>query len=342
MANISKIKSRFFPKLKTKKRYGYLGFGQRYALILIIPSIALFLFFNIYPIGYTVYLAFTDAKSVLGTHNFIGLENFAKLFTSPTEAPRFTNALYKTLLFVGISVPLKVVVGVILALFFTSTYIYGRRLLRGLALTPWALPILLSMAAWKTILSPVGGPLPAIHFIFVSGIDYLIKGSAYNITQVAYVIARQGFPFNPLGKEWDAFLSYNMIEVWLAYPFIMTVVLGALASIPREMIEAALIDGASYLDRVKYVILPQIFRPLIFATLLTTGASFQAFMIPLLLNDGGPGRKNEVLLLYGYHKAFIDNEYGFATAIFLIVVVILAIYYIIALKITGLARRAGE
>jgi len=76
--------------------------------------------------------------------------------------------------------------------------------------------------------------------------------------------------------------------MWLAYPFIMTVTMGAIASIPRELIEAAYIDGASAWLRFRKVMLPQVIRPILFATILTTGSSLQAFMIPLLINSGGP------------------------------------------------------
>ena len=83
-----------------------------------------------------------------------------------------------------------------------------------------------------------------------------------------------GHKFLILNNEWDAFILYNIVEMWLAYPFIMTVTMGAIAGIPKEIIEATYIDGASVWLRFRKVLLPQVMRPVLFATVLTTGASY--------------------------------------------------------------------
>jgi arabinogalactan oligomer/maltooligosaccharide transport system permease protein len=130
--------------------------------------------------------------------------------------------------------------------------------------------------------------------------------------------------------------------MWLAYPFVMTVTMGAIASIPKEYIEAAYIDGSNIFTRFRKIMFPIISRPIFFAAILTTGASLQAFMIPLLINNGGPtaflsflnfptalGNSNEVIVLYGYNRAWLDQQYGLATASFLIAVLILLVFAIL-------------
>ena len=238
------------------------------------------------------------------TMRFIGLENFGKLFTDP----RFVYSLYKTAIFVATSVPLKLLTGVALAFLYSSPLVWGRKVLRGLILAPWAIPILLSGLTWRFLFNPNG------QLGKMLGLDI------YNY-------------------EWDAFLVYNLFEAWLAYPFIMTVTMGALAGVSKDLVEASYIDGASTFTRLRRVVLPLISRPLMFATILTTGASLQAFMVPLLLNNGGPtktisipglgtrsGNVNEFLILFGYNRVSIDKDYGYAAATYLVIVLILLVY----------------
>ncbi len=308
-------------------------FPVKVALILIFPSIFLFLFFNLWPIAYSISLAFTNANNINifnpkaeNPLRFIGLENFYKLL----HDAGFYYSLYKTLLFVATSVPLKLAVGVMLAFLFTSPLIAGRKIMRGLLLAPWALPVIMSIMVWRGLFDPSSGPIAGL-FAALTGRDF----SIYR-------------------HEWDAYLAYNIVEMWLAYPFIMTVTLGAITGVPREVIEASLIDGAGWWSRFRHIILPQISRPLWFATILTSGASLQAFLVPMLLNDGGPVkivstfvgkafvRVNDMLMLFGYHRAFMDGEYGYAAAFYLIVVLILAVYMYVWFRISGMYKGVGE
>jgi arabinogalactan oligomer/maltooligosaccharide transport system permease protein len=238
------------------------------------------------------------------TMRYVGLENFKKLFADP----RFVYSLYKSAVFVATSVPLKLLVGVALAFIYSSPLVWGRRVLRGLILAPWAIPILLSGLTWRFLFNPNG------QLGKMLGLDM------YNY-------------------EWDAFIVYNLFETWLAYPFVMTVTMGALAGVSKDLVEASYIDGASAFTRLRRVVLPLISKPLMFAAILTTGASLQAFMVPLLLNGGGPtkpisipglgtrsGNVNEFLILFGYNRVSIDKDYGYAAATYLVIVLLLLVY----------------
>lgn len=292
-------------------------FPAKIALILVVPSLLLFIFFNIWPIAFSVYLAFTNANHI-NVYNpdyparplmFIGLNNFIQLFNDPA----FYYSLLKTLLFLGTSVPLKILIGVGLAFLFSSPLIYGRKIMRGLLLTPWALPAILSVMIWRGVLDPRYGPVTQF-FSFIIGRPFQAVGTVMN--------------------EWDSFLAYNVIEAWLAYPFIMTVVGGAISGIPKEIIEASIVDGAGIFSRTTKIVLPLIMRTVAFVAVLTSGASLQAFLIPFVLNDGGPmirfmGKlifSNDLLLLYGYHRFMRDYEWGYAASFYLIVVLILSVY----------------
>jgi len=251
---------------------------------------------------------------------FVGIDNFAKLFNDT----RFYNALYKTLLFVATSVPLKVALGVSLAVFYSSNLVLGRKAIRALLLVPWAMPFLLSALSWRIMFNPAAGPVAKI------------------------------LGLNMVTNEWHAFIIYNLFEAWLAYPFIMTVTQGALRGVPKDVIEAAYIDGASVFYRFRRIILPLVSKPLMVATILTTGASLQVFLIPIVLNGAGPtgaicipfigctsGPLNEMLLVLGYNKVTSGTEggeYGYAAAIYLVIVLIILAYVAVWFK---LSRRIG-
>ncbi|WP_276813581.1 carbohydrate ABC transporter permease [Desulfurococcus amylolyticus] len=249
---------------------------------------------------------------------FIGLENFKKLFYDP----RFYNSLYKTMLFVATSVPLKVGFGVLLALFYSSELLRGRRIMRALIIVPWAMPFLLSALTWKFLFIPNG--------------------------QLGQLLG-----LNMNNREWDAFLVYNLFETWLAYPFIMTITQGALGGVPKEVIEASYIDGANAFTRLRKVIFPLIKKPVLVASISTTGASLQAFLVPLTLNGAGPtgyicapfvgctaGYMNEMLIVFGYYRVIIDQEYGYAASVYLVILAIILVYVTLWLKL--LMEKGGK
>ena len=279
------------------------------AFLLIIPGLLVFLFFNLYPIAYSVYLAFTNANfyNIMGKYSIIGLENFQKILFHPNT--RFYYSLGRTVLFVLTSVPLKVAFGIALAVLLNSAVIRGRAFFRSLLIFPWTLPAVLSILMWRGLFNMDFG---AINKILMS----------------------IGFPaINWLNDTLNAFIAYNIVEVWLAYPFMMTVVLAALQSVPPELYDSAQIDGAGRLQRLRYITLPLIFRPLWFATILTSNASFQAFLVPYLLNGGGPARTNEFVILYGYKEAFQIGEFGYAAAFMVIISLIIMAFMYVGMKV---------
>jgi len=288
---------------------------SRIAFLLIIPSLIIFLFFNLYPIIYSVFLAFTNAEftNIAGRYSFIGMENFAKLLFHPNT--RFYYVLGRTALFVVTSVPLKVLFGLGLAVIFNSRLIKGGKILRSLLILPWTIPAMLSILVWR-------------------GLFNLDFGAINQMLQ------SWGFPrVNWLQDTTNAFIVYNIVEVWLAYPFMMTVILAALQSVPPELYDSARVDGAGTWQRLRYITLPLIFRPLWFATILTSSASFQAFLVPFVLNGGGPARTNEMVMVYGYKEAFQLGNYGYAAAFMVIISLIVTAFMLAGMKA---GKMAGE
>lgn len=287
------------------------------ALALIIPGMTAFLFFNIYPILYSIYIAFTNAK--LGNFpiqapnaealTFVGLENFKWALGDP----KFRSAFVWTWGFVATSVTLKVIVGILLSVLYNNKYVKGKFFYRALLIIPWALPLLFSVMVWRFMFDPVVGPINIILK------DIGISNPPDWMTSVTW-----------------GFVALNLIEVWLAYPFMMTVITSALQSVPDTLIEAAIIDGASYWQRLTRVVIPIVSKPIAFATILTSAASFQYFLVPFIYNAGL--FEDRFLLLYGYRKAFGSSvpHYGRAAAILLIATIVLAVYMFVNMRITKL------
>jgi len=261
-------------------------------------------------------LSFTDAwfGNINFSFKFIGLANYQRLLSG--VGTLFYYSLGRTFLFVGTSVSLKVLWGLALAIIFNSQFIVGRRVFRSFLILPWTLPAVLSILAWRALFYyPVG----AIDTIFQS----------IGLPQV-----------NWLGNATNAFIAYNIVEVWLAYPFMMTVILAALQSVPPSLYDASRVDGASSWQRLRYITLPLIWRPMLFATILTSSSSFQTLLIPYLLNGGGPSNTNLMVMLWGYQQAFqnfyIPGMMGQAAAFFMLISLIILAFMFIGLKVGGI------
>lgn len=288
------------------------------ALFLILPGIAAFLTFNLWPIVYSIYIAFTNAQ--LGNFpiestkqlQFVGLENFKWALSDE----KFRRAFLWTWIFVLTSVTLKVFSGIFLSILYNNKYVKGKLLYRSLLIIPWALPLLFSITVWRFMFDPVFGP-----------INIVLKSLGIST------------PPNWINDPLWGFIALNVIEVWLAYPFMMTVITAALQSVPDTLIEAAIIDGATYWQRLRHVVIPIISKPIAFATILTSAASFQYFMVPYLYNAGL--FEDKFILLYGFRRAFgASPHYGRAAAIMVIATLVLAVYMYINVKITKLQEGA--
>ncbi|MGC9049844.1 carbohydrate ABC transporter permease [Pyrobaculum sp.] len=302
--------------------------------LLIIPGLLLFLFFNIWPIVYSIYISFTNAnirnfpppppwapeelRQARQPPDYVGLSNYASIFAGPASAG-FLGAVLWTLIFVVLSVPAKVALGTFVGLLMSSDKVLGRSLMRALLIVPWALPLILSVVAWRYVFDPTYGV----------------------VNQWLYYLGVSKPPDWFVNKDY-AYAAMVVIEAWLAYPFIMTVVIGALANVPRAAYEAAYIDGAGRWTIFSRITLPLIKRPLIYATVMTTAASLQFFLVAYLWNF--IQLYDRFVLAYGFYWAFGSpfREYGLAAAVLTTSALIISVFMILAIRLTGLMRGMYE
>ncbi|WP_420182113.1 carbohydrate ABC transporter permease [Haloarcula sp. KBTZ06] len=274
------------------------------SLLLVLPGLFVFSAFMLFPVLYLLGISFTNADPAnlfagegvvavltFGDALFVGLENYADVLTDG----QFWNSFGVTWLFVATSVTLKIGASLAIALIVTSELVRGKRVLRSLIIFPMGLPPIFTITVWRGIFSSAEFGL----------MNQLL--TAFGASSVAWLSGR-----------WTAFVAYNVTEAWLAYPFMVIITVSALQDVPEELHEAAVVDGAGFLARFAHITLPSIKRPVLFASILTSAASFQQFLIPFVFNQGGPARANELIVVYGYREALSFQQYGRGAAISII------------------------
>lgn len=274
------------------------------ALLLNGPSLAGLLLILAYPVLYAGYLALHEVSVRQlreGTFPFAGLANFVRLAGDPV----FWLALRHTLLFVGVSVVLEVVLGLAVALVASDRRVGLGRVTRALILLPWGVPPVVNGLLWS--------------FIFNAQYGYL--------NRVLLALGLVEAPVNWLGDGRLAMLAVIAAYVWRTTPFNILLYHAALQGIPPELYEAAHVDGASPWQRLWLLTLP-LLRPIVTVTLvLRTTFGVAVFDEILAITQGGPGNDTWVAAWYTYRTAFqppFDLGLGAASAWVLTVLVGLA------------------
>jgi len=272
--------------------------------------------------GVLVFVPFTVGAGMSLFHHeggrwtFIGLSNFTSILASreqPLWAPlSFYFTLVVTALWTFANVGLHVLIGGALALCLRDPLLKLRGVYRMLLIVPWAVPNYITALIWKGMFhrqfGAVNGLLAAV-------------GAA---------------PVSWFSRFWTAFAANLATNVWLGFPFMMVVTLGALGRIPRELEEAAALDGATRWQRLRHVILPLLWPAMLPSVLLGAIWTFNMFNIIFLVSGGEPDGATEILVSQAYRWAFTrGHRYGYAAAYAVLIFVVLAIQ-------TALVRRAGE
>lgn len=266
--------------------------------IFTLPALLLVLALIIYPLIFTIQLALTDAsRSTTRASNPIGLENFTTLLT---DTERFWPAVGRTLYFTGAGLIIETICALGLALLLRKAF-RGQSIVRTAILLPLvATPVAVGMM-WMLIFQP------SIGFANVF-IDW-------------FGIPAQGWLSDP-----DQTLSTLIfIDVWQWTPMMALILLAGLASIPEEPEEAALVDGASWFQRLIYVTIPML-KPAIFAAVLLRAIdSLKTFDILYATKGAGGGSNHEAetLNVLAYSYSFDYQDYGIASAVLILFLILI-------------------
>lgn len=236
---------------------------------------------------------------------WVGLENFQALYSDR----KFWKALVNTFWWTLGSVFFQFFLGLGLALLLNQAFL-GRRLVQALVFLPWAVPTFLSALTWAWLFNPVIGPLP--HWLAALG----ILSEPYNILA------------DPKIAMWGPITA----NVWFGIPFFAITLLAALQSIPGELYEAAAIDGASPWQSFSKITLPFL-APMIAITVMLRTIWIANFAdLIFVMTGGGPANSTQILSTYIFTTAFRKLDFGYASAIAVVLLLLLLAYASILMK----------
>ncbi|GAA3165897.1 carbohydrate ABC transporter permease [Nonomuraea roseoviolacea] len=273
--------------------------------LLILPALLGFVSFKAYPILAALYISLTSGAGAART--FVGLDNYVRLVNDPL----FWTALWNTALILVVQVPIMLLLALVLALGLNSPLLR----LRGLWRLGVFMPSLTGLVAYgvmfSVILSKDSGLLNwVLGFFGVDAIDWL--GSPF-WARIAIVIA----------LTWH-YTGYNAV-----------IYLAGLQSIPKELYEAAMVDGAGAVRRFWSITVPQLRPILLLTVVLSTIGTLQLFDEPFVITGGGPDNSTLTISLYLYENGFRYFDFGYAAAIAYALTLIVAGFGLLQLKLTG-------
>jgi arabinogalactan oligomer / maltooligosaccharide transport system permease protein len=237
----------------------------------------------------------------LGADKYVALDNFIQILTARGGSLLSTGSFYVvllvTILWTVLNVFFHVVLGVALALLLSRPILRLKAFYRVLLIIPWAVPSYVTALAWKGMFNR--------QFGAVTGIIFAVNDALGTSLEPISWFAR--FP--------TSFAANLATNVWLGFPFMMVVTIGALTAVPDDVLEAAKVDGATRWQRLWLVTLPMIRPSLLPAVTMGAVWTFNMFNVVYLVSGGEPDGSAEILVTEAYRWAFTRNaQYGYAGA----------------------------
>ncbi len=264
---------------------------RSFITFLVLPSFVLLMAVVAFPFLYNVFLSFGNMNLMrIRDWELIGVRQYVKIFTERTE-PGFYEIFVKTIIWTGVNVFFHVALGVFLALLLNAQ-LKGKAIYRTLLILPWAIPQYIVALTWRGMFNYEYGAINQIitRYLHLSAVEWLRSPT-------------------------EAFLACILTNVWLGFPFMMVVALGAMQSIPHELYEAADIDGAKWYHKLRTITLPLIKPVMIPSITLGVVWTFNSLNIVWLVsNTGEPSDKTHILVSFVYKAAFNFYSFSYAAA----------------------------
>ena len=274
--------------------------------LLVLPSAFLIISILILPIFYIAWASIHRFDN-LAIGGFIGLRNFISIFNNET----IHSSIYRGFANTFLALSIAIIFGIISSLWIFSkkgTFAYFLELL---SLIPWFTSFIVTALTWRWLINFDFGP-----------INYILKSNnlpALNILEIPY----------------QAFLALSFIMAWRTTGYVMILVLSGLKSLSTEMLEAAKVDGTSYMQSLFYIIFPNIKPQIILAFIMITLSNINNSTIPLAFSGGGPVSATDTVALQIYKLAFMDFTFDRAATLSII---LLLINFVIILFYMGVMR----
>ncbi|MFC7375422.1 carbohydrate ABC transporter permease [Brachybacterium sp. GCM10030268] len=270
------------------------------------PTLMVMLVLMVVPIAMVVWYSFQDSAVTIPSTEFVGFENYGQVLSDGT----FWKATSNTAIFAGVSVIAHFVIGIAFATLLNSELLSPgvRAVSRTVFILPWLFTVAVVAVLWRMLLNPSGI------------VNYLITTLGITESSVEW-----------LSNSATALPVITFINIWCGYPFFMVSLLAGLQGIPKDLYEAARVDGAGLAQQFVNVTLPQL-RPIILAmAILDFIWTTQQFALIWMTTGGGPVDATEMLSTYTYKLAFSEYDFSAASAsavVVLLLSMILAVLYV--------------
>ena len=272
-------------------------------VVLLLPWAIVYAVFYDFPFVFSFTLGFLSYNPLaVEKTSWVGVDNFARLFTDP----RFARALRNTLVFVLGTVPLTTIGALGIAILLRGR-IAGKSLFKAGFFLPSIISMVVISLLFKLFYAPNGGLNQALSLLGLGGHGWLTDPTT-------------------------ALPAIMVMDVWAAMGYYAIIFDAAFAGIPKELYEAAELEGAGFRATLRYVTVPML-RPVIsFVLVINTIRSFQIFIEVFVMTQGGPLGSTDTLVLYLYEAAFRHLDYGYASAIAYAVFVLSGVFSIFAIR----------
>ncbi len=286
-------------KLKTKKKIIPWLYG--------LPAIILIGMIIVFPIIYTGYISFTNMNLFhWSNYKFIGFENYKRALFKVDSG--FLSALGTTIIWTVLNMIIQVVASYFIALGLNTEGLKRKRLYKTLLMFPWAMPAYVSILLWK-----VG-----------------IYNSEFGLFNKLLSIL--GFDkVNLLASNFSAFIACMVLNLWMAFPFMIMMIDGALQSIDKSYYESARLDGAGFWQQNLKITIPAMKGIVAPAVIMTTFTTFKQFDIVYLLTmqkGSYSGSTLQTIITYAHQNAFVSNNYGLSSAVSIVIFTMIIIFSI--------------
>jgi len=274
--------------------------ATRFKYLFLLPALILIFAVVIYPFIYNIVISLSNmSMSHFHDWQIVGFRQYAKVFSEPI----FYSVLGKTVVWTIVNVFFHVVIGVFLAVLL-NRYLPGKGIFRTLLIIPWAMPQYITALTWRGM------------FNYEYGAINLILSRLLHLPMVQW-----------LKNPTDAFAACILTNIWLGFPFMMVIAYGGLQSIPKELYEAADVDGASGWQKFWKITVPHLRPVMIPAIVLGVIWTFNNLNVIWLVSNGGePSDKTHILVSYVYKAAFNLYRYGYAAALSMVIFFILLLF----------------
>ncbi|MCX2722865.1 carbohydrate ABC transporter permease [Roseibium salinum] len=280
--------------------------------LLLLPASIVMVAIVAYPLFETFRLSFTNT-SMSPNFEYVGLDNYEKLMSR-----RFPEVIARTFYWMSLSVALKMLIGTLGAVLLNAM-VPGRTLFRILVMPPWVIPIAIGVFIW----------------------GWMYNGQFGMISGLAQRIGILSGPFEFLAYKNSAFMATIVTDVWIGVPMVTLYLLASMQSIPKDLYEAAWVDGASRSYRFRRITLPLIFPSIATMALLSAIATFNSFDIIWILTEGGPRGATTTMIIDTYKTAISRFKYGEGAARTVMIVLFLGSFTLVYfMLLTRLARRS--